>query len=76
MLNEESNPNAPLTRMEAEAVEERTAPPGKVVYLAILSEGESELERPTSALLFSGLAAGLSMGFSAIFQALFAYHLG
>jgi formate-nitrite transporter family protein len=46
---------------EAEA---RSSPSGEVVYEAILKEGQDELERPTSALLWSGLAAGLSMGFS------------
>jgi formate/nitrite transporter FocA (FNT family) len=48
----------------ADEAEERSSPSGKVVYEAILKEGEDELERPTSALLYSGLAAGLSMGFS------------
>lgn len=49
---------------EAVEVQERTAIGAQVVYKAILAEGESELTRPTSALAFSGLAAGLSMGFS------------
>lgn len=49
---------------EAEEVRERTAIGAHVVYEAILAEGKSELARPTSALAFSGLAAGLSMGFS------------
>ncbi|NVB79006.1 MAG: formate/nitrite transporter family protein [Kofleriaceae bacterium] len=48
---------------KAEA-EERSSPTGKVVYEAIRHEGLSELERSTSALAWSGLAAGLSMGFS------------
>jgi formate-nitrite transporter family protein len=48
----------------AAEAEERSSPSGKVVYEAILKEGEDELERSTSALLWSGLAAGLSMGFS------------
>lgn len=55
------------TREEAE---ERTAPTGAVVYAAIYSEGESELERSTSALAWSGIAAGLSMAFSFITSAL------
>ena len=38
------------------------------MYEAILAEGEEELRRPTSALAFSGLAAGLSMGFSFLTQ--------
>ncbi len=50
------------------AAKERTAISVHVVYEAILAEGEAELKRPTSALAFSGLAAGLSMGFSFLTQ--------
>jgi formate/nitrite transporter FocA (FNT family) len=53
-----------IEQREEEVVQERTAISAHVVYRAILAEGEAELERPTSALAFSGLAAGLSMGFS------------
>ncbi len=53
---------------EEAAVQERTAISAHIVYRAILAEGESELERPTLALAFSGLAAGLSMGFSFLTQ--------
>jgi formate/nitrite transporter FocA (FNT family) len=59
----------------AEEAEERAAPSGKIVYLAILDEGEEELERPSSALFWSGLAAGLSMGFSLIAEALLSTYL-
>jgi formate-nitrite transporter family protein len=55
--------------------EEKSAPEGKVVYEAIRQEGESELERQTSALAWSGLAAGLSMGFSFVGQAALKSHL-
>jgi len=41
-----------------------------VVYEAILAKGETELERSTTALAFSGLAARLSMGFSFLMQGL------
>ena len=54
---------------------QRRAPSGKVVYKAILAEGEDELERPSSALFWSGLAAGLSMGFSLVAQGLLRAHL-
>jgi formate/nitrite transporter FocA (FNT family) len=54
---------------------ERAAPSGKIVYRAILAEGEEELERPSSALFWSGLAAGLSMGFSLIAEALLGTYL-
>src|SRR5437660_5137769 len=58
-----------------EEAEERTSPSGAVVYHAIRSEGEEELERPTSALMWSGLAAGLSMGFSFVTEALLHAHI-
>src|SRR4051794_6706979 len=51
---------------EEHEVQERSSPSGKIVYKAILKEGEEELDRSSSALFWSGLAAGLSMGFSMI----------
>lgn len=60
---------------EEKEVKERSAPAGKIVYKAILSEGREELERSSSALFFSGIAAGLSMGFSFISQGLLYAHL-
>jgi formate/nitrite transporter FocA (FNT family) len=45
-------------------IDERSAPATEVVYETIKQEGEQELERPTAALAWSGLAAGSSMGFS------------
>jgi len=41
-----------------------------VIHEIVRAEGEAELRRPASALLWSGLAAGLSMGFSFVAQAL------
>jgi formate-nitrite transporter family protein len=61
-------------RKEREEAEERVSPTGAVVYRAIRHEGETELERPSSALLWSGLAAGLSMGFSFLGTALLHAH--
>jgi formate/nitrite transporter FocA (FNT family) len=60
---------------EQHEAEERSAPSGRVVYKAILSEGEGELERTSSALFWSGLAAGLSMGFSLIGEGLLRAYL-
>jgi formate/nitrite transporter FocA (FNT family) len=62
-------------KREDEEAEERASPSGKVIYKAILAEGEEELERPTAALFWSGLAAGLSMGFSMIAEGLLRAHL-
>src|SRR4051812_34111347 len=60
---------------EAEEAERRTAPSGRIVYKTILNEGNEELARSSSALFWSGLAAGLSMGFSMIAQAFLASYL-
>ena len=60
---------------EQQEVEERAAPASSIVYRAIRKEGEDELDRPTSALIWSGIAAGLSMGFSFVGQALLRAHL-
>jgi formate/nitrite transporter FocA (FNT family) len=55
--------------------EERSSPSGRVIYEAILQEGMDELERPSSALFWSGIAAGLSMGASLIGEGLLGCHL-
>jgi len=55
---------------EKQEAEERSSPSGKIVYKAILKEGEEELERKSAALFWSGLAAGLSMGFSMVAEGL------
>jgi formate/nitrite transporter FocA (FNT family) len=60
---------------EEQEAEERSSPSGKIVYKAILTEGEEELARPSSALFWSGLAAGLSMGFSMIAEGLLLAYL-
>lgn len=50
--------------------ERRSSPSGTVIYKAVLKEGVDELARPSSALFWSGLAAGLSMGASLITEGL------
>src|SRR5512142_606227 len=59
-----------LNEDEQKQVTRRTAPRAAVVYEAIRREGEDELRRPSSALFWSGLAAGLSMGFSFVAESL------
>jgi formate/nitrite transporter FocA (FNT family) len=54
---------------------ERSAPSGHVVYKAIEEEANDELSRTSSALFFSGLAAGLCMGFSLFSEAIIKAHL-
>jgi formate-nitrite transporter family protein len=74
MAGEEASEEA-SDKAEEQEVHQRSAPSGKVVYKAILKEADAELERPTSALAWSGLAAGMSMGFSFIAEALMQAHL-
>ncbi|HEY2586491.1 MAG TPA: formate/nitrite transporter family protein [Tepidisphaeraceae bacterium] len=45
---------------------QKSAASAHIVYRAILREAEEELDRPTVALAWSGLAAGMSMGFSLV----------
>jgi len=59
-----------LTEKEFEKAEERSAVSAVIVHEAIRLEGEQELRRSSSALFWSGLAAGLSMGFSLIAEGL------
>lgn len=65
---QETPQSGPEEQQQSEAVRERTSISVHIVYEAILAEGEMELRRSSSALAFSGLAAGLSMGFSFLMQ--------
>lgn len=60
---------------EQRDAEELSSPSGVIIYKAVLKEGVAELDRPSSALFWSGLAAGLSMGASLIAEALLARYL-
>lgn len=64
-----------LTDRQQEEAEERTSVSAVVVHETIRQDGEEELNRPISALAWSGLAAGMSMGFSLVAQALFLSYL-
>jgi formate-nitrite transporter family protein len=71
-------PDGDLPQLEGDEhaeVEQRAAPTAHVVYETIRTEGESTLKRPSAALAWSGLAAGLSMGFSMLTQALLQTYL-
>ncbi|HEX8916324.1 MAG TPA: formate/nitrite transporter family protein [Humisphaera sp.] len=71
---DEDDGDPPPQATAAEA-EDRRSPSGKVVYTAIVKEADEELSRSTSALFWSGLAAGLSMGFSLVGEGLLRHHL-
>ncbi len=68
-------PSAVSTLAEKKQAAERAAISANVVYEAIRREGEEELKRPSAALAWSGLAAGLAMGFSLVAEGLLAAHL-
>lgn len=64
-----------LSESEEAEIERRAAIRVVVVHEAIRKEGEAELHRPSSALAWSGFAAGLSMGFSLVAEGLIRSHL-
>jgi len=55
---------------EQEEAEIRSSPSGQIIYKAIVKEANEELNRPSSALFWSGFAAGLSMGASLVAEGL------
>src|SRR3954452_4757207 len=59
-----------LSESELEEAQERSSVTVHVVHEAGRREGEEELKRTSSALAWSGLAAGLSIGFSLILEGL------
>ena len=59
-----------LNESEKEEAKERSSASPPVIHEAVRREGEEELKRTSSALAWSGLAAGLSMGFSLIAEGL------
>jgi formate/nitrite transporter FocA (FNT family) len=65
----------PDQNLEQQEIEDRSSPSGRIVYKTILKEGRDELKRPSSALFWSGIAAGLSMGFSLITEGLLQSYL-
>lgn len=71
----ESQPESDKQQEQRGEVHELSAPKGAVVYGAIHLEGEDELQRSTSSLAWSGLAAGLSMGFSFAVEAMLEHAL-
>lgn len=64
-----------LDERQQEQVEKRLFTPALVVHEVVRRQGDEELERPMSALAWSGLAAGLSMGMSLVAEGLIRSHL-
>lgn len=67
---EEEKRSSPLSDREIEEADDRSSTTAKVVHEAIRLEGTEELERPSSSVAWSGLAAGLTMGCSMLGQGL------
>ncbi|MFV5619572.1 formate/nitrite transporter family protein [Acinetobacter baumannii] len=57
------------------AVEEHEKLSPRLVYEIIRRDGAEELDRPTAALIFSGIAAGLVISFSFVFKAIIASYI-
>jgi len=69
-LEEQNSAVPPLTEDQVRDAESRTSVSAVVVHEAIRKDGDEELQRPISALAWSGLAAGMSMGFSFLAEGL------
>jgi formate-nitrite transporter family protein len=61
---------SPLSDREIEEADDRSSTTAKVVHEAIRLEGTEELERPSSSIAWSGIAAGLTMGCSMLGEGL------
>lgn len=72
---EQEKRNSPLSDREIEEADDRSSTTAKVVHEAIRLEGSEELDRPSSSIAWSGLAAGLTMGCSMLGQGLLQSHL-
>ncbi len=68
-------PTVVKKRIEEQQVQKRVAIGAHIVHETIRREGDEELKRSSSALAWSGFAAGLSMGFSLIAEGLLAAFL-
>ncbi|WP_250516990.1 formate/nitrite transporter family protein [Caballeronia sp. INDeC2] len=70
MSDTEAGSNSPhLNKGEQEQAADHSTPAALVIHEIVREEGEAAMERTTSALTWSALAAGLSMGFSFLMQA-------
>jgi formate-nitrite transporter family protein len=64
-----------ITRQEADAVEEMSAPRTPVIYEVVRRLGDEEMGRPLTSLWWSGVAAGLSISFSLLAESILETHL-
>ncbi|PJG85103.1 formate/nitrite transporter family protein [Conservatibacter flavescens] len=64
-----------LSRRDKMAIEEHERLSPRLLYEIIRQDGIEELTRPTKALVFSGITAGLVVTFSFIFKAIFTAYM-
>jgi formate-nitrite transporter family protein len=74
-LTKEKKPNAAANRHEEHQVERTATLPSRLIYEVIRRDGEEELDRPMTALLWSGVAAGLLISTSVLGEAILVAHL-
>ncbi len=60
---------------EEQSVHEATRLSSRLIYEVVRRDGEEELARPLSSLVWSGIAAGILISFSIIAEAVFRVHL-
>ena len=72
---EEEKVDQTLSWREKMAVEEHEKLSPRLVYEIIRRDGAEELDRPTAAIIFSGIAAGLVISFSFVFKAIIASYI-
>ncbi|MGK7652033.1 formate/nitrite transporter family protein [Roseovarius sp. B08] len=74
-MAEQKNDDLIKQEKEKEAIEEAAALSPRLIFESIRRNGEEELERPKTALWFSGMAAGMLISFSVLAEALLRAHL-
>ncbi|MEQ8654604.1 MAG: formate/nitrite transporter family protein [Kiloniellales bacterium] len=75
MTKSTADSDASKTAREDEVVDEATKLPTRLIYEIIRQDGEEELQRPFSSLIWSGFAAGITIGFSLLGEAIFRTYL-
>ena len=64
-----------LNAAERRTIDRHSSPSAALVHETIRGEGEGELDRSNSALIMSGLSAGLSIGMSLVVEGVLRQHL-
>ncbi|MSU91328.1 formate/nitrite transporter family protein [Rhodobacteraceae bacterium 2CG4] len=64
-----------LTDSERERAHDARRLSARTVYAVVMAEGEEELSRPLTSLLWSGVAAGIAISTSVLAEGILQYHL-